>query len=228
MTIDREEVENMHRQISIWENSSELEPIDSLPQLTPQTLQLPDADIVFYPSIFSPSESDRLYADLYTQTAWQEKIITIQGRSIPIPRLTAWYGDAGGTYTYSGITMTPEAWTPTLLQIKTKVEQLSGTPFNSVLLNLYRNGRDSVAWHSDDEPELGQNPVIASVSLGATRRFALKHKHRKDLKQTIDLFHGSCLLMQGSTQHYWQHQIPKTAKPVAARINLTFRLVSGN
>jgi alkylated DNA repair dioxygenase AlkB len=113
--------------------------------------------------------------------------------------------------------------------MKARVEQVADVPFNSVLLNLYRDGRDSVAWHSDDEPELGENPVIASVSFGAERRFQFKHKHNPDLRQTIDLTHGSLLLMRGTTQHFWKHQIPKTQKPCGARINLTFRtIISGD
>ena len=139
--------------------------------------------------------------------------------------MTAWYGDAGKTYCYSGITVEPIPWTPLLLSIKTRVEAVANTTFNSVLLNYYRGEQDSVSWHSDDEPELGQNPVIASVSFGATRKFQFKHKTNPDLRAAIDLTPGSLLIMAGATQHFWKHQIPKTTKPVGARINLTFRVI---
>ena len=139
---------------------------------------------------------------------------------MPIPRLTAWHGAAG--YVYSGIRLTPAAWTPPLLELKALAERLAGERFNSVLLNLYRDGRDSVSWHADNEPGLGRDPVIASLSLGAVRRFQLKHR-RLDERLALDLPHGSCLIMAGATQHHWLHQLPKTTRPVGPRINLTFR-----
>jgi alkylated DNA repair dioxygenase AlkB len=188
-------------------------------------LQLPDADIVFYPSLLDEQESDRLFTQLTDAIDWRQDWITIYGRSMPQPRLTAWYGDPGKSYTYSGITMHPSPWTGTLLDLKAKAEAVSGVVFNSVLLNLYRDGNDSMGWHSDDEPELGQNPVIGSLSLGGTRRFMLRHRTEKGLKHQLELTSGSFLLMQGTTQHYWQHQIPKTKRPVPARINLTFRVI---
>lgn len=189
-------------------------------------LPLPDAEVFHYPVLFGQAESDALFTQLLDSIAWQQDSIRIYDRRIPLPRLTAWYGDAGTRYTYSGITMEPQPWAPALLQIKQAIEPLAGVKFNSVLLNLYRDGRDSVAWHSDDEPELGKNPVIGSVSFGATRRFCLRHQVDRSLKQEIALTHGSLLLMQGTTQRFWQHQIPKTAKSVAPRINLTFRVIT--
>ena len=129
-------------------------------------------------------------------------------------------------YTYSGISMNPEPWTATLLEIKAKINEGANTRFNSVLLSLYRNGRDSLSWHQDDEPELGNDPVIASASFGDTRTFQFRHKARKDIKTvSIDLTHGSLLIMKGPTQRFWVHQVPKTAKPVGPRINLTFRVI---
>jgi len=194
-------------------------------KIQPGRLEMPDAEVVFYRDFFSPSESQRLYDDLLRNVAWKQEIITIMGSKVPIPRLTAWYGDAGRDYSWSGITQHPLLWTPELLRIKGRVENAAGVIFNSVLLNLYRDGRDSVAWHSDDEPELGQNPVIASVSFGATRRFQFKHQQNADLRLSIDLTPGSLLLMRGTTQHYWKHQIPKTKTPCGPRINLTFRII---
>ncbi|HEY9658766.1 MAG TPA: alpha-ketoglutarate-dependent dioxygenase AlkB, partial [Allocoleopsis sp.] len=133
------------------------------------SLPLPDAEIIFYPSLLDQSESDRRLTELRQTIDWQQDWITIYGRSLPQPRLTAWYGDPGKTYTYSGITMQPMPWTATLLELKATVEAVSEVEFNSVLLNLYRDGNDSMGWHSDDEPELGQNPCIGSLSLGGTR-----------------------------------------------------------
>lgn len=145
---------------------------------------------------------------------------------MPIPRLTAWYGEKDTTYVYSGIVLEPISWVEPLILIKNEIEHFSPVKFNSVLLNLYRNGNDSVAWHSDDEPELGQKPVIGSVSLGGTRRFMLKSKDNNNSESySIDLTNGSFLLMAGDTQKYWLHQIPKTKKEIAPRINLTFRVI---
>lgn len=193
---------------------------------TSESFALPDADLVLYPQFFSQAESDALFAELRRVTPWSQGYITLYGQRHAEPRLTAWYGDAGKRYSYSGLTLEPLPWTPFLLNLKARVEVAAQTEFNSVLLNLYRSGRDSNGWHQDNEPELGHNPVIASVSLGAVRRFQLRHKFKKELpKVELDLPHGSLLVMAGPTQHYWQHQIPKTARPVAERINLTFRVI---
>ncbi|WP_242065423.1 alpha-ketoglutarate-dependent dioxygenase AlkB [Trichocoleus sp. FACHB-262] len=207
--------------MSLWQT------VEDPPKLLPQLWEMPDANIVFYEQLFSAEESDRLFAKLDLEIQWQQDYIHVFGKTIPLPRLTAWYGEAGKSYIYSDIEMHPAAWTSTLLEIKAKVEAHSGVTFNSVLLNQYRTGQDSVAWHSDDEPELGQNPIIGSVSFGGTRRFILRHKYQKEqAKVSIDLTHGSFLLMRGTTQHFWQHQISKTAKLVKPRINLTFRVIT--
>jgi alkylated DNA repair dioxygenase AlkB len=209
------------QQISIFDHNS-TEPAESR-----RDLALPDAEIWLDERCFSGDDSDRFFHQLDQQTRWQQDYIQLFDKTLPIPRLTAWYGDPGKTYTYSGIAMHPEDWTETLLEIKTRVEAIAGRPFNSVLLNKYRSGRDSVAWHSDDEPELGSHPVIASVSFGATRRFRLKHKYKQAVERaSLDLPPGSLLLMAGTTQKYWLHQVPKTAKPVGPRINLTFRWIT--
>jgi alkylated DNA repair dioxygenase AlkB len=191
----------------------------------PTKLALLDGDVDYYPAFFSKAESDALFQDLLATTNWKQEKIKLYGKLIDLPRLTAWYGDQGKSYTYSGIKVVAEPWTDTLLRIKREIEAVSGVSFNSVLLNLYRGEQDSVAWHSDDEPELGVNPVIGSVSFGATRRFQLKHKREKALKREIDLLHGSYLLMKGPTQHCWLHQVPKTKKPAKQRVNLTFRVI---
>ena len=192
---------------------------------TSQALDLPDGDVVFYPLFFPQAGADRLLGELLDTTEWRQESIKLYGKAIDIPRLTAWYGGDGTGYTYSGIVNEPQRWTPPLLEVKRAVEAPAGVTFNSVLLNRYRSGKDSVAWHSDDEMEFGENPVIASVSFGGTRTFQLKHKKRKDLKASVELTHGSLLIMRGATQHNWLHQVPKTVKDVLERVNLTFRVV---
>jgi alkylated DNA repair dioxygenase AlkB len=188
-----------------------------------RTLDLPDAEVFLYPAFFSAPQADRLLVALRDTTAWRQETITLYGKSIDQPRLTAWYGDEGCTYIYSGIKNVPLPWTPAILEVKRAVEPPCGVVFNSVLLNRYRTGNDSVSWHADDEPEFGKEPVIASVSLGGARLFQLKHKKRKELKARVELAHGSLLIMRGGTQANWLHQIPKTAKRVEERLNLTFR-----
>jgi alkylated DNA repair dioxygenase AlkB len=190
-----------------------------------EALDLPDAEIVFYPAFFSAAEADRLLRELRDATAWRRDTITFFGRTVDVPRLTAWYGDEGTRYVYSGIENIPLPWTPALLEVKRAVEPPSGVVFNGVLLNRYRSGKDGVSWHADDEPEFGERPVIASVSLGGTRSFQLKHKTRKELKAAVELAHGSLLIMRGDTQANWLHQVPKTARAVEERLNLTFRRV---
>jgi alkylated DNA repair dioxygenase AlkB len=185
------------------------------------TLTLRDGGTLAYdPSFFNPEDADALFAVLRTSTPWKQEA----GRGRPFPRLTAWYADPGLTYRYSGVTHRALEWTPALRDVKRRVEQTSGADFNSLLLNLYRDGRDSIGMHSDDEPELDINPVIASVSLGAVRDFILKHNKGKE-KHVFHLAHGSLLVMGGTCQHHWLHGVPKTAAPVGERINLTFRRI---
>jgi len=189
-------------------------------------LQMPDAEVWFYPGAFDHTEANDIFATLQQEIAWRQDSATVFGRHHLLPRLTAWYGDPGKFYAYSGICMDPLRWTPTLLHIKAAVERIALVEFNSVLLNFYRHGQDSMGWHSDDEPELGPNPVIGSVSFGGCRRFLLKHKTYKALpKVELLLANGSFLLMQGPTQHFWQHHVPKTKRSVDPRINLTFRVI---
>ncbi len=187
---------------------------------------MPDCDLYWKRGFFDTSESDDYFQVLSTGVQWRQDAIKFGGKMIQVPRLTAWYGNSGKNYAYSGIRMQPLPWSAPLLKVKRAVDAEAGVEFNSVLLNYYRDERDSVAWHSDDEPELGTNPVIASVSFGATRRFVLKHKKEKQLpKIEVELSHGSLLLMRGPTQHHWLHTIPKSRVPVGPRINLTFRVI---
>ncbi|MFD2246565.1 alpha-ketoglutarate-dependent dioxygenase AlkB family protein [Pontibacter ruber] len=187
-------------------------------------LDMPDAEVYYAPVFFTKQESDVYFEQLQQSINWQQEEIRMFGKQLPLPRLTAWYGDKG--YTYSGLYNAPQPWLPVLLQLKERVEQASGHTYNSVLLNYYRSGQDSMGWHSDDEKELGRKPGIASLSFGGERTFAFRHRFRKEIKAVkITLQHGSLLLMQGPTQHFWQHQIPKTSRTTEPRINLTFRNV---
>ena len=193
-------------------------------ELPSECLPMRDAEVALYRGVFRGADHDRLFAALRDSIAWEQHKIRVYGRTLAAPRLSAWYGDAGAVYSYSGLRLEPRAWTAPLLEIKARVEALAESAFNSVLLNLYRDGQDSVGWHSDAEPELGRNPLVASVSLGAERRFVFQHKKKRHYL-ALDLEPGSVLIMGGSTQHYWRHQLPKTGRPVGARINLTFRTI---
>jgi alkylated DNA repair dioxygenase AlkB len=146
------------------------------------------------------------------------------GKQVLFPRLTSWYGDKDKPYSFSGITLNPHAWSEELLIIKSKIEPISETVFNSVLLNLYRDGNDSISWHTDAEKELGRNPIIASVNFGAERKFQIKHNETGEIHDII-LKHGSLLIMKGELQHFWKHQIPKQKNINKPRVNLTFRVI---
>ncbi len=166
-----------------------------------------------------------LYGVLKNTLNWRKDSIKVRGNLLPIPRLQAWYGEAHCLYTYSGLSLAPEPFTPLLEQLRMIAQDMARSPFNCVLCNWYRDGRDSVGWHSDNEPELGINPVIASYSFGATRRFLIKPKKGHRRATAIELPHNSLLIMSGAMQHHWNHQVPKTEKAVSGRINLTFRYI---
>lgn len=183
-----------------------------------------NGEYLFYPDFFTKSESDVFLKKLKSEIDWKQESMNMYGKKMNFPRLTAWYGDNDKPYSFSGITLTPKVWNEELISIKRKIEPITKVEFNSVLLNLYRDGNDSISWHTDAEKELGINPVIGSVNFGATRKFQLRHIKTKE-KLEIELTHGSLLVMQGELQHYWQHQVPKTSQKVTERINLTFRVI---
>lgn len=189
------------------------------------SFDLPNAAIEYYPNFFDLDKSNMLFEKLLSEIPWQQDDIKVFGKLHPQPRLTALFGNEGKPYSYSNIIMQPHPWNPLLMFIKNEIEEVSTENFTTVLLNLYRNGKDSNGWHADNEKELGRNPVIASVSFGAERSFLLQHNTIADAKLKIALGNGSLLLMKGETQHFWKHQIPKTAKPIGPRINLTFRII---
>ena len=188
-------------------------------------IKLSNAEIDYTPAFFNLEESRELFEAIYYQTNWIEDDIKVYGKLYKQPRLTAFHANNNKAYGYSNISMSPQPFTPVLNAIKLKIEKATEMTFSSCLLNLYRDGQDSNGWHADDEKELGENPVIASLSLGADRLFHLKHKNIKTLKHKLTLQNGSLLLMKGETQHHWLHQIPKTKKLIDQRINLTFRLI---
>ncbi|WP_293144811.1 MULTISPECIES: alpha-ketoglutarate-dependent dioxygenase AlkB [unclassified Microcoleus] len=194
-------------------------------EVSKEVLSMPDAKVFFYRNFFKREDSDELFQVLLEEINWRQDKMNVYGKEVNLPRKTAWYGDSNKSYTFSGIHLEPEPWTPTLLQVKERIEEVAEVEFNSVLLNLYRSGSDGISWHTDAERELGENPIIGSVSFGETRRFMFRHRYDKEMKAEVDLTHGSFLLMAGETQHFWQHQIPKTSRNIEPRINLTFRLI---
>ena len=200
-----------------------------------ESIDLPGAELRFAPAWLSPADADALFADLHAEIVWETHRIRMFGREIDSPRRSCWIGDPGAVYTYSRTRFEPRPWPSALLPVRRRLAQALGLDFDSVLANLYRDGRDSMGWHSDDEPELGPAPVIASLSLGGTRRFVFKPRRsavlahgngsRADDRRGLPLSHGSLLVMSGDTQANYLHALPATAKPVAARINLTFRRI---
>ena len=201
-----------------------------------ENIVLADAKIVYFESFLPPSVSDQFFDDLTQKIDWQQGEITLFGKKILEPRLSAWYGDDGKTYTYSGKKQEPLAWNEPLLNIKNTLEKhlklltekdhtffTENVEFNSVLCNFYRNGNDSMGWHQDNEPELGKNPLIASVNFGESRRFLFRRKDNIKQKYELLLTHGSLLIMAGAMQHHWQHAVPKEPRRMKSRINLTFR-----
>lgn len=187
-------------------------------------VELPGGDLRFAPAWLAADEADALLAQLRQDIPWECHRIRMFGREVDSPRLSSWIGDPGAVYTYSRTRFVPHPWPASLRPLRERLSQALGVAFNSVLANLYRDGRDRMGWHSDDEPELGPRPVIASVSLGATRRFSLKPR-AGGASRHLDLPHGSLLVMAGDTQSAWRHALAGTARPVDARINLTFRRI---
>lgn len=188
-------------------------------------IDLPGAEVTWLPGWLPAPQAEALRLALLEGVDWEVHRIRLFGREVDSPRLSRWIGDADARYRYSGTEFEPHPWPASLLPLRQRLVAETGRPFNSVLLNRYRDGRDAMGWHSDDEPELGDAPMIASISLGATRRFLLKHRGRPKARLALDLLHGSLLLMAGQTQMHYRHALPRTARPVGERINLTFRWI---
>ena len=185
----------------------------------------PGARLRYFESFFSKKETENFFNQLLEETKWKQDVITVYGKTYPQPRLTALYAINTLPYKYSGINMYPLPMSPLLSQIQERINKVCNSKFTSVLLNQYRDGKDSNGWHSDNEKELGKHPIIASLSFGAERFFYLKHRKQKELRLKILLKSGSLLIMEGETQSNWLHQIAKTRRPVGKRINLTFRKI---
>jgi alkylated DNA repair dioxygenase AlkB len=191
-----------------------------------ERIPIPDAEVYYLSHLEMGYDDAPILDQMTAEIPWRQENILVWGKIHPQPRLTAWYGDRGAAYTYSGITLSPMPWSDLLLDIKNRVETVTAASFNSVLLNYYRDNRDSMGFHSDNEPELGVRPIIASLSLGEERTFVMKHKIDKLLKPVrMRLASGSLLLMKGETQRYWTHGIVKESRPCGPRVNLTFRRI---
>ncbi|MBT0585338.1 alpha-ketoglutarate-dependent dioxygenase AlkB family protein [Alteromonas oceanisediminis] len=186
------------------------------------TLNMADADVIFLPNWLTKAAADNAFTELQDTLQWRQDTIKLYGKEHLIPRLQAWYGDSHAQYAYSGVALAPLPWTSCVSELKAQCEAAAQHRFNSVLANWYRDGRDSMGMHSDDEPQLGKQPVIASVSLGAERKLLFKHK-QTNVKCSIVLTHGSLLIMAGKTQQCWKHGINKSKRIDTGRINLTFR-----
>jgi alkylated DNA repair dioxygenase AlkB len=185
---------------------------------------LPNGEYVYYPDFFDKKTADSYLKQFINTIKWKQESMNMYGKQVMFPRLTSWYGDNDKPYSFSGITLTPHPWSEELLEIKRLIEPICEVHFNSVLLNLYRDGNDSISWHTDAEKELGRNPVIASVNFGAERKFQIRHNQTQDTHDIL-LKHGSLLIMRGELQHFWKHQVPKQKGIVKPRVNLTFRVI---
>jgi alkylated DNA repair dioxygenase AlkB len=196
-----------------------------------QRIALPDADVALWPHWLAPVEADALFAELRQAVAWETHRIRLFGRELDTPRLSCWIGDPGASYTYSSTRFEPRPWPAALAALRGRLERACAARFNSVLANLYRDGDDAMGWHSDDEPELGAQPVIASLSLGAERRFRFRRRRargepvRPGDTSELPLPHGSLLRMAGATQRLYRHDLPRVRGLDAPRINLTFRRI---
>ena len=191
-----------------------------------RTVPIPGGECSLVDSFLGHEEGELIQQQLHTQVAWTQPVISMFGRQVPSPRLAAWYGDSDAVYRYSGLVNHPLPWLPVMDSLRRRIERTIHHRFNSVLINLYRDGSDAMGWHADDERELGSEPTIASLSLGGMRRFCLRHRRKQIPTINLDLPHGSLLVMAGATQRNWKHCVPRTRKLVAPRINLTFRNVT--
>lgn len=189
-----------------------------------ESIQIKNGEYIYISNFYEKAKADEYLKTFSENTQWKQESMNLYGREIMFPRLTAWYGDSDKPYSFSGIKLDPNPWSQELLEVKSDIEPLSEVEFNSVLLNKYRDGNDSISWHTDAEKELGQNPIIASVNFGAERTFQLRNIESRE-RIDITLKHGSLLIMKGELQHFWQHQVPKTKKVLTERINLTFRVI---
>jgi alkylated DNA repair dioxygenase AlkB len=194
--------------------------------MSEERIEIPGGELRHFPEFLSPSAAMDAMEQLRSEVHWEQHWVKIAGRAIPCPRLSAWYGEPGATYRYSGVSYEPLRWTTELASLRDRLRHTISADFNSVLLNLYRDGADGMGWHSDDERELGVSPTIASISLGGPRRFRMRHRREKGVPPVeLELGAGCLLVMSGATQANWRHSVPKTKRAANARINLTFRAI---
>lgn len=184
---------------------------------------LPKEGIAWKIKLLEKERARALMESFVDEVEWKQEKIFIFGREVLQPRLSAWFGGEGKSYSYSGLHLSPKDWSPTLFALKDLIEKISGKSFNSALLNYYRDGKDSMGWHRDNEKELGRNPAVASLSLGHKRRFIMRHYENKELKVPLELGEGDLLIMEGESQHKWEHSVPKSAKDLGPRLNITLR-----
>ena len=192
-----------------------------------QRLHIPlgEQSLVLIGDWLPEAQAEQLLAQLEYSVPWRQERIRLYGREVCLPRLQSWIGDPGVRYRYSGLTLEPEPWPGFLDELRNQLQAEAGRRFNSVLCNWYRSGTDSMGWHSDNEPELGPAPVVASVTLGQTRRFQFRRRGESRVYRSLELPHNSLLIMEAGVQEHWQHQVPKSRKAMAGRFNLTFRQV---
>jgi alkylated DNA repair dioxygenase AlkB len=189
-----------------------------------ERIEAADATLDWYPAFLGADTAARLFAELRDAIAWEQHRLRLFGREVASPRLSCWIGDADAIYTYSRVRFEPRAWPRALLRVRDEIARATGAHYNSVLANRYRDGNDAMGWHADNEPELGDSPIIASLSLGATRRFVMKRRDGS-ARRELALTNGSLLVMRGDTQRHWLHAVPRERAATAPRINLTFRQI---
>ncbi len=196
----------------------------SIPE-TANRIDLPDADVWVMGNFIESSQADEIFESARSEIPWQQESLKLYGKMQKVPRLVSWHGDAGASYRYSGVVHEPKPWVSSLRQIRDMLRMQLQVYFNAVLANLYQTGSHYMGWHSDAEPEMGPNPVIASVTLGAERPFKFRHRQDHTLQHKMNLSHGSLLIMAGTTQKYWQHSLPRSTRPFGPRVNMTFRII---
>ncbi len=187
-----------------------------------------DLELLYWQPLLPAERAERIFRELLDALPWQQPSVRIFGKRHPVPRLQSWHGDPEAEYRYSGMTLTPEPWTPALERVREAVSRVTGTSFNSVLANLYRDGLHTMGWHADDEPELGPDPEVASVSLGTARDLALRRRGTSRTHSTLRLEHNSLLWMPAGMQRDWQHALPRRKRAAGPRINLTFRRIGAD
>jgi alkylated DNA repair dioxygenase AlkB len=203
---------------------SQLDLFGEMPPKDGEPVIIKNGEYIYFPNFLDRDSANDFLEAFKTTIEWKQESMNMYGKQVLFPRLTAWYGDNDKPYSFSGITLNPHPWTKELLKIKELIEPICEVEFNSVLLNLYRDGNDSISWHTDAEKELGKNPLIASVNFGAERKFQIKHNESLEMHEII-LKNGSLLIMKGELQHFWKHQVPKQKGIIKERINLTFRVI---